>query len=135
MKIKISEIIVKNRIREDIGNLDSLMKSIEKYGLLHPIIINEEMELLAGERRLTACKNLGWEEIEANIVSADNNIDKLEVETHENVLRKDLSQTEIEEIVKRKKQLLTKNRGIKVIFAPFIKFFQWLKNLFTSNKK
>ena len=48
--MKIHDIIIKHRIRKDLGDLSSLKQSIEKYGLLHPIIINKKNELISGER-------------------------------------------------------------------------------------
>jgi ParB family transcriptional regulator, chromosome partitioning protein len=36
MELKISEIKIKKRIREDIGDLKPLMESLDKYGLFHP---------------------------------------------------------------------------------------------------
>ena len=50
--LKISEIIIKDRIRKEMGDLVSLEKSIHKLGLLHPIVISENNELIAGKRRL-----------------------------------------------------------------------------------
>lgn len=43
-----------------------LMQSIKTYGLLQPIIVRKTKtgyELVAGERRLRACEQLGWTEI------------------------------------------------------------------------
>jgi hypothetical protein len=36
-----------------------LMTSIEKHGLVNPITVNENCEILDGQHRLEACKNLG----------------------------------------------------------------------------
>lgn len=68
MRIRCDEIIIKDRYRKDLGNLDELTESIQSYGLLQPIGINNEKELVFGYRRLRACEKLGNEEIEANIV-------------------------------------------------------------------
>jgi ParB family chromosome partitioning protein len=48
------------RQRKSIDDLDSLMESIRRRGLIHPIVITREHEGVAGERRWTACKQLGW---------------------------------------------------------------------------
>ena len=64
MKLKIEEIRIKKRIRSDLGDLDELCQSMNKYGLLNPVTINRKKILLAGFRRLEAAKVLGWQEIE-----------------------------------------------------------------------
>lgn len=63
--IAISDIKVGKRIREDMGDIQSLAESIEDLGLLHPIVVTPEGLLLTGERRLRAAKLLGWTEIPA----------------------------------------------------------------------
>ena len=75
MIIKIEDIKVKKRVRKDLGDIDSLKESIRLYGLLNPITINADHELVAGERRLEACKALGMERI--NAVVLDANVDKI----------------------------------------------------------
>lgn len=54
----------------DLGDLTSLEKSISEQGLLQPIVVTTEFQLAAGERRLTACRNLGHETIFAKILPA-----------------------------------------------------------------
>ncbi|MBS4030427.1 MAG: nucleoid occlusion protein [Clostridiales bacterium] len=55
----------------DAGKIDELAQSIRTYGLLQPILVRKEKEdvfqLIAGERRLMACKSLGWTHINAVI--------------------------------------------------------------------
>ena len=63
MKLRISEIKIGQRFRKDLGDIDSLAESIKEIGLLHPPVVNERNELVAGYRRLEACKLLGWREI------------------------------------------------------------------------
>lgn len=70
-RIRISDIRVGKRHRKDLGtrdgSLDVLTDSIADNGLFHPISVREDGLLLAGRRRLTACKRLGWTTIQANI--------------------------------------------------------------------
>ena len=68
MLVKISDIKIKKRVRKDLGDLEGLKDSLKLYGLLNPITINSKYELVAGERRLNAAKELGWEKINANIL-------------------------------------------------------------------
>ena len=72
-KIKIKDIIpFKNhpfKIEED-DSLKELMESIEKAGLINPVIVrekNNKYEMISGHRRLKAYELLGKDEIEANI--------------------------------------------------------------------
>lgn len=54
----------------DEDNLDELAQSIRTYGLLQPILVRRQgkgFQLVAGERRLRACKMLGWSQIPAVI--------------------------------------------------------------------
>lgn len=95
MKVRIEDIIVNYRIRNEIGDIADLMESISKYGLLNPITITESRELLAGFRRLEACKALGMTEVECRVVPALTDIDKLLIEADENLTRKELTVTEV----------------------------------------
>ena len=54
MLIAPDSIIVKKRLRRDLGNIEGLMESLKKHGQLTPIIINRNNELIAGFRRLQA---------------------------------------------------------------------------------
>jgi hypothetical protein len=69
--IAISMIVVNERQRKtiDVAELKSLASDIDRYGLLHPIVISRDGTLLAGERRLRACRDiLGWTHISANFL-------------------------------------------------------------------
>jgi ParB family transcriptional regulator, chromosome partitioning protein len=134
MLVKIKDIKVKNRIRNDLGDLTSLQESIMKLGLLHPIIINEKYELISGLRRLYACRNIGWTEIEAEIVPVKDDLTELEIESHENLIRKDFNEEEIENVIRKRKELTNKGFFRKIIDA-IIRFFKWIASLFKGNKK
>ena len=59
MLVKIDDIKIKKRVRRNLGDMDALKESLRMYGLLNPITLNENNELIAGERRLQAAKTLG----------------------------------------------------------------------------
>ena len=63
MLVKIDDIKIKKRVRRNLGDMDALKESLRMYGLLNPITLNENNELIAGERRLQAAKALGWTNI------------------------------------------------------------------------
>lgn len=94
MKIEISKIKISDRIRTDAGDLDELANDIKENGLITPIAVTQDYELLAGWRRLNACKKLGWAEIEANVMTVSDALDKLKIEISENENRKDFTFSE-----------------------------------------
>ncbi|OQX84540.1 hypothetical protein B6D60_09145 [candidate division KSB1 bacterium 4484_87] len=120
MKVKIDEVVITDRIRQELHDLYELKSSIRQVGLLNPIIINEEYELLSGFRRLNACRQLGWKEIDAIMVhTGDDELKKLEVEYHENIGRKDL--TEVDVRAYEKKRLTLLNPPKRFHFSNFLK--------------
>lgn len=111
IKIPISEIKVDEveRQRKGLGTIDgkdpnepsktaatefeSLKASITQQGLLQPVGITSNRELLFGYRRLSACIALGWKEIDA-LVDPERDLTELDkqlIELDENIRRLDLS--------------------------------------------
>jgi len=75
--------------------LEELVSSIKQAGLLQPIVVRRAnggstYELIAGERRLRACQQLGWERIPAVQRDADDRT-LLTLALIENLQRDDLS--------------------------------------------
>jgi len=61
--VDITSIVIdrSTRQRRELIKLDELAASIRTNGLINPPVIDEQMRLVAGERRLTACRDiLGW---------------------------------------------------------------------------
>ena len=97
--LEINDVLVddKERIRITSGkDVDELKDSINDLGLFHPILVNEDNKLIAGYRRLKACKELGWETIPVFIKFNINKTEELSIELQENVRRKNLSPYEID---------------------------------------
>ncbi len=87
----IADIKVGLRHRTDMGDLDALSISISTEGLLQPIGILSDSTLVFGARRLMACKNIGWTEIDVRIV----NVSSIAMgEMTENELRKEFTTSE-----------------------------------------
>lgn len=91
MRLKISEIKIRGRLREDTGKLEDLAESMARYGLLHPIVVDDHNKLVAGQRRLEAAKSLGWQMIEARRLGDLSDVERRVLELEENVRRKNLS--------------------------------------------
>ena len=130
VKIPVDKIVIdeRHRIRKDAGDLTSLIASIQKVGLLNPIVVTEDYRLVAGFRRLSACRKLGWNEIEANVVSyKDDLLLLLDAEVEENLVRKDFTAEEIMAIEKRRQEILRMLRG-----NIFQRLWRWLRSVWAK---
>jgi ParB/RepB/Spo0J family partition protein len=68
-----------------------LEHSISTNGLINPIIVSRDGTLIAGERRLTACKRLGLDQIAVRFFDELSPDEAQIIELEENVRRKDLN--------------------------------------------
>ncbi len=78
--------------RSELGDIQELMDSIKTKGVLEPIIVRpkgEKFEIIAGERRFVASKNLGLKEIPCIEMTVDDQ-EAMEISLIENLQRKDL---------------------------------------------
>lgn len=89
--IEISSIKIGPRQRVDLGDLTSLKASLKLHGQLNPIILTDDLQLVAGERRLTAAKELGWTHIQARLFSGLLPHEQQGIELDENIKRKQLT--------------------------------------------
>lgn len=106
--VSIRDILIGNRFRKEIGEIKTLAKSIEEIGLLHPVVLNERFELIAGHRRIKAYEFLGRENIPAYIIPLK---DIIKGEFHENAVRKDFTPSEIVAIKRTlEPEIKSKNR-------------------------
>jgi len=91
-ELPIEQIEVGFRYRKDLGDLRPLADSIAEVGLLHPVVVTPAGRLIAGQRRLGACRLLGWTEVPVTVVDL---LQAARGEAHENFVRKDLLPSEI----------------------------------------
>src|SRR6516165_11111989 len=109
-EIKIAAIKVGQRHRRDMGDLTSLADSIRQEGLLQPIGVTDRLELVFGERRIRAVRNiLKKKTILARIVDVSS---ILAGEYHENEVRKDFTPSERVEIAKALEKQLPNRNGV-----------------------
>lgn len=113
--VAISNITIDNDSRQRGRDFETedLEKSLKQRGLIQPIVIElipggnilqpEKVlyKLIAGERRLTAAKKLGWTSIEAREVSELSQIERELLELEENIKRQDLTWQEITKAVEK----------------------------------
>ena len=91
MKREISSITVGKRYRQDLGDIRSLADSIADVGLLHPVVITPDGVLIAGQRRLAACNELDWTDVDVHVVDLE---EVVKGQRDENIQRKDFSPSE-----------------------------------------
>ena len=92
------------RVDFDRKGLDELKQSIIENGVIQPITVrrvDEEFELIAGERRLRAVQELGIPSIPAFVMEIDSNDQMLELALVENIQREDLNPIEQARAFKR----------------------------------
>jgi ParB family chromosome partitioning protein len=87
--------------RKKFGAIDELASDLKQHGLLQAIVLRrtagDRFEIIAGERRYRAAKQLGWAEIPAVLRQLDDAGEVLERQLDENLQREDL--TALEEAV------------------------------------
>ena len=134
MLVQIKDIKIRKRVRKDLGNLEDLKDSLRTYGLLNPITINRRYELIAGDRRLQAATQLGWTNIQANIVDNLTDIEQLEMELEENNQRKEFTDDELLEGYKRLEKLRNPGFFYK-IYLFFKHLWEKIRDFFESKKR
>src|SRR3979409_2606519 len=90
--MRLDQITIGSRYRKELGDVRALADSIAEVGLLHPVVVTPEGRLIAGQRRLEACRTLGWTEVS---VTVGDLYQAARGEAHENFVRKDLLPSEI----------------------------------------
>jgi|ERR1035437_10061915 stage V sporulation protein SpoVS len=146
--IKVSQIDVRGRVREDFGDLKSLADSITLNGLIEPIAVcpnqNDRtypFKLVGGERRLRAIKMfLKWDMIPAHIMKNLKDMESiLSVERAENVDRKDFTDSEKIKLTARFTEIIGDRRKLKpgkgkVVNCPLIEVPKGTKTRDTAAK-
>lgn len=91
-RIALSAIVIDrpNRQRENLDDLEELASSIKSKGLFHPVIIDRQYRLVAGERRIEATRSLGETDILCRFVEDLSETERQIIELEENIKRKDL---------------------------------------------
>jgi ParB/Sulfiredoxin domain len=85
------EISIGSRRRRELGDIDSLAESMREHELIHPIVVDDQNQLVAGFRRLEAAKRLGWDKIRVRRYKELSAKRRLAIELEENLQRKDLT--------------------------------------------
>jgi ParB family chromosome partitioning protein len=90
VSVPIEHVVIGVRRRDKLGKVKTLAHSIEAHGLIHPILLRGQT-LVAGHRRLEACRLLGWKTIAARQVERMTDEELRAIELDENTARENLS--------------------------------------------
>lgn len=109
--LALSSIVVNRteRQRKELRNIDELAESIMRIGLIHPPVVTRDGVLIAGERRLTAVRALGWTAIPVQYAEDLTPYELQCIEFEENVKRLDLTWQEEVDAVARFHELKATN--------------------------
>lgn len=102
--IPISTIKIDNPYLRFNTNIDELKESIKTVGLIGPLVINKENKLVAGGRRFSAIKELGWDKVPCIRIDEDGLKEEL-ISIDENLVRQNLSDVELENCLRRGKEI------------------------------
>ncbi|WP_026378314.1 ParB/RepB/Spo0J family partition protein [Agromyces italicus] len=106
----IDSIRVGARHRTDLGDIDALAASIERQGLLQPITVTPDGDLVCGARRLAALRQLGHRTVSVWVRSGiSDDLARLLAEQDDNALHKSLAPTEAAALYREVKQLLAED--------------------------
>ena len=96
-KILLAQIVSSERMRKDLGDIESLKESLAEHGLLQSIGVRPSptaqgfFQVIWGGRRFEAATQLGWEDIECKIITCEEDYELREKELEENIRRKDMT--------------------------------------------
>ena len=101
--IPIDSVMIEDRTREDLGDLDALEYNMKESGLISPLAVrdnsNGTYRLLAGERRFTVLKRNDVKEIPVRIYNEDlSELEMKVIEKSENFHRKELEYWELDRL-------------------------------------
>lgn len=78
------------RQRRELRNIDELAESIQRIGLINPLVVTQDGVLVAGERRFTAICQLGWTHVPVQFVEDLSDYELQTIELEENIKRENL---------------------------------------------
>ena len=89
-ELPIGAIRVNGNTRDEVGDIQGLVTSIQKYGVIEPVVVSPDGVLLAGKRRLTAARVAGLIEVPVRVRDVRDPRTALEIALIENVQRHEL---------------------------------------------
>lgn len=74
----------------DPRHIEALADSLRRNGLIHPVVVTREGQLVAGECRTLAARSIGWSHISVQFQDELDEETLLSIELEENIKRKDI---------------------------------------------
>ncbi|ANJ27368.1 ParB N-terminal domain-containing protein [Agromyces aureus] len=106
----IESIRIGARHRRDLGDIKGLAASIERQGLLQPITVTPDGDLVCGARRLAALRLLGLRQVSVWVRSGiSDDLARLLAEQDDNAMHKSLAPTEAAALYREVKELLAED--------------------------
>jgi len=94
--VNTKQIKVGARYRKNLGSLDDLAESIRHIGLIQPLIVDADGNLIAGHRRLAACQLIGMDDVPAFVATGLQDAAlRIQAERDENTCRKNMTPSEL----------------------------------------
>ena len=75
-KLKPAEYNPRKDLKPEDEEYQKIKKSLVEFGYVAPVIVNSDMTVIGGHQRLKVLQELGYKEIECNIVDLDKNKEK-----------------------------------------------------------
>ena len=105
MLVELNKIHIKsNRRPVNDTSVATLVRSIQEVGLLQPIVIDQDNNLVAGRHRIEAYKTLNIDSIECIVINAEKLILEL-AEIDENLVRNELTPGQLAVVTLRRKEI------------------------------
>jgi len=98
-KLRRGDIKIGQRFRVDYGDMEDFAEGIKLKGILQPVTVDQDLNLLAGGRRMQAAKMINLQWVPALIRHDTTSLDAREIELIENVQRKGMTWQETAALV------------------------------------
>ncbi|MDR7381238.1 ParB N-terminal domain-containing protein [Promicromonospora iranensis] len=120
LDVAVDSITVGERHRHDLGDIDALAASIQRFGLLQPITVTPDTVLVCGYRRLIAIQRLGWTTTRPWVRRGiSDRLQAVLAERDEEQLRKPLDDVEAAQLYREIKQLLAEDAARRQSITRF----------------